>query len=130
MDQLVDLLVNQVNLKLFRAEESLKTFQEMNASGQGVGNIFNIDPQMYKGLTNSQISDAYKNASTWTTNGGSAVATGERTLSNTIFDYGGSLKFRGPGGSSRGISGSSGNSNNSSSSSGSSSGSNSGNTDL
>ena len=98
---------------VFGAEESLKTFQEMNASGQGVGNIFNIDPQMYKGLTNSQISDAYKNASTWTTNGGSAIATGERTLSNTIFDYGGSLKFRG--------SNSSGNSNNSSSSSGSSS---------
>ena len=89
------------------AEESLKLFQELNASGTDIGNIFNLDPQMYKGLTDSQIRQQFNDASVWTTNGGNSVFAGERTFSNKIkYEFGGSLKFSRGSGSGSGGSGS------------------------
>ena len=85
------------------AEESLKLFQELNASGTDIGNVFNLDPQLYKGLTDSQLRKQFNDAAVWTTNGGNSVVSGERTFSNNnIWEYGGSLKFSGGGNSSSG----------------------------
>jgi hypothetical protein len=72
--------VGELNAWNFGSEASLNLSKSLNISDS-----FNFDPQMYKGLTKTQMRDAFTNAATWTSTGGGGKIAGNESLNKNYY---------------------------------------------
>ena len=77
---------NEVMAWKFGSQRSLTLFEELQTlPDEQIQDSFNANPQMLKGLTKTQIRNAFTNAATWTNSGAGGFLSGSNSVNNNNF---------------------------------------------